>query len=535
MELSANPSLAQSQDKPQQLRPLRMLSVYRLLVSMLILGSITSGLEGLLIGIVQPGLFLQLSMGYFAFSLVALLVALQLEGYVMLQACVHTLVDTVVLAALIYAAGPENAALGALMVVAVAGGATLVPTRLALLFAAVGTIGLLFQHWLHTLRPEVISISYTPIGLLGMVLFIISLTGNVMAKRIRTSEALAEKRGVDLANQEALNRHIVQRLQDGVLVLDEQDRVRLMNNAAWEHLGKPGQQTDPPLQKLTPALADHVRRWRVQGDTWLPPLSLVRDGDEVQARILTLGSGRRGGVLIFLEDLAELKARVQQVKLVSLGRLSANIAHEIRNPLSAMMHAAQLLEESELPPADQRLLTIVQQQGQRLNGIIESVLGLSRREQPRREVIPLKPWLEQFIESLKMQRELQHINLELSSVPSDLKIRFDAGHLDQVVGNLVGNAAMHAQPVAGQPMVSFSAGTDVAGNVWLDIKDNGPGIPQGKADQLFEPFFTTSRQGTGLGLYLCRELCESNQARLSLRDSSDKGACFRITGTAVNA
>ncbi len=535
MDLSLTSPIGQSKDLPQQLRPLRMLSVYRLLVSMLILGSITSGLEGLLIGIVQPGLFLQLSMGYFAFSLLALLVALQLEGYVMVQACVHTLVDTVVLAALIYAAGPENAALGVLMVVAVAGGATLVPTRLALLFAAVGTIGLLFQHWLHTLRPEMVSISYTPIGLLGMVLFIISLTGNLMAKRIRTSEALAEQRGVDLANQEALNRHIVQRLQDGVLVLDEADRVRLMNGAAWEHLGKPERLPDPPLQTLSPTLADHVRRWRLQGDTWLPPLPLAEYGSEVQVKILTLGAGRQGGVLIFLEDLAELRARVQQVKLVSLGRLSANIAHEIRNPLSAMMHAAQLLEESELDPGDRRLLTIVQQQGQRLNGIIESVLSLSRREQPRREVIALKPWLEQFIESLKMQRELQHINLQLASVPSDLKLRFDAGHLDQIVGNLVGNAAMHARPASGDAVVSFSAGTDVAGNAWLDIKDNGPGIPKGKADQLFEPFFTTSRQGTGLGLYLCRELCESNQARLNLRDNPEGGACFRITGAAVNA
>ncbi len=512
-------------------RRLRLLAVYRLLVAMVVLASIGAGLEGVLLEAARPQLFLQAGLGYFLAALGMLVVSLELERQQTAQAVIHVLADVLLLSVLVYAAGLENTALGILLVVAVAGGSTLLPTRLALFVAAVGSLALLFQHWLQGLQPEVTTISYTQVGLLGAALFIISLSGNLLARRAAESQALAEKRGVDLANLEALNGYIVQRLVDGVIVLNEYNQVRLTNHSALKQLGIPRLETrSPQLSELSPTLARQVRRWRQKSDFQPEPVALVPGAGEVQPRLLPLGPDRGHGVLIFLEDLAELRSRVQQAKLASMGRLAGSIAHEIRNPLSAMSHAAQLLEESDLTPADQRLLNIILQQGRRLNEIVESVLGLSRRQQPESRTVPLRQWLEGFLRELDLQTELKHLKFELGAVPERLALQIDPGHLHQVMTNLVHNAAHHGKPDAGQPVLTFSAGQDRGGQVWLQLRDNGPGIPDDVADQLFEPFYTTSRQGTGLGLYLCRELCESNQARLVLTNAGEPGACFRIIG-----
>lgn len=507
-------------------RPLRLLAVYRLVVAVILTFGSLSGLESFLLDANQPVLFQQASIGYFLFALALLIISLQASHYFVFQVCLHTLGDILILGLLIYAVGLEDNGLVTLLLVAVAGGSIMVGLRLAALFAAVASIVLLFQHLLNYLQLDELGVGYTRVGLLGMAMFVGAIATSYLAKRARESAALAEKRGLDLANLQALNAHIVQRLHDGAVVVDGNDRVRLSNAAARNLMGKPDHGPEPLLESLSPALARALVQWRFNSRARRGPVS-VGDGVEVLPRYIPLGD--QGAALIFLEDMTELRAQVQQAKLASLGRLSANIAHEIRNPLSAMTHAGQLLEESELADGDRRLLTIIRKQGQRLNGIIESVQKMSRREQPSRQTFFFKAWMQDFAEDLSLQSELSEVVLHITDVPDDLLVEFDPEHLGQVLNNLVRNAAEHGGTLDASTVVNISAGRDKNGRPWIDVRDKGKGISAKDAEQLFDPFFTTVSKGTGLGLYLCREICESNQARLTLRTIAPVSACFRIT------
>ena len=508
-------------------RPLRLLAVYRLLVSVTLMLGALSGYESVLLAAEQPVLFQQVAVAYSLFALVLLILSLQVERHFLFQVCFHTLSDILLLGLLIYSVGLEDNGLRPLMIVAVAGGSVMVGTRLAALFAAVASLTLLFQHLLQYLQFGHTTIGYTQVGLLGLVIFVAAITASLLAARARENAALAEERGIDLANQQTLNGHIVQRLHDGALVVDGDDRIRLINKAGWELLGRPSHGSEPELGRLCRSLHDTLRAWRKSGTVGKEPIRTGAEAIEVRPRFIPLGE--RGGTLIFLEDMAELRAEVQRAKLVSLGKLTASIAHEIRNPLSAMSHAAQLLEEAELTDADRRLLKIIRNQGRRLNDIIENVLRMSRRGKSVRETFLLRAWLQELLQELSMQHELQGVVLDTEAVDGRLLVDFDPGQLRQVINNLLRNAAEHAGSADAAPAVRLAAGYDAGGRPWLEVADNGAGVAAGDADHLFEPFFTTAGRGTGLGLYLCRELCESNEARISLRTRAPAGACFRIT------
>ena len=507
-------------------QPFRLLALYRLLVAIILLASLFAGVESLLLQPEQPLLFNQLAGAYFVVMLALLLTAQLVHRHLLSQVTLHTLTDCILLGLLIYAVGLEDNALAPLLLVSVAGSAVLVPLRLAALFAAVGSLALLFQHLMHYLQFEEMSVGYTEVGLLGVALFLVALPASVLGKRTRANALLAERRGVDLANMEALNGHIVERLQDGILVVDGQNRIRLMNRAAWIITGRPMDTPTLDLGELTPELRDALQIWREAGTPDTIDLVIGPDRTTVLAHFRPLGA--EGAALCVLEDSAELNARVQQAKLASLGQLTASIAHEIRNPLSGVVHAGQLLAENNDNPADQKLLDIIHRQSLRLNRIVEDVLRMSRRDPPQPRRIQLKPWLEEFADEVSQQQSLHGARLDLRNVDDELVVGMDGNHLHQVLSNLVQNAVNHGD-AGHETRLRLVSGRDRAGRPWLEITDNGRGVPPDQAERLFQPFFTTSEAGTGLGLYLCRELCEANGARLTLRTVRPQSACFRIT------
>ncbi|SEP12684.1 sensor histidine kinase [Aquisalimonas asiatica] len=514
-------------------RPLRLFAYYRLVVALMLAIVFLTGQDTLLVRSEQPVLFLQFAFVYLVLALMLLAVAYQWQRALTLQVCVQALVDIFMLSALIYTAGAQDPGLGVLMLVAVAGCGIFVERRLAALFAAVATLTLLFLEFLAQLDTEAGTVGYAEVGAFGIALFLVTLAGNRLAQRAREEHALAEQRGEDLADQEVLNGHIVQRLQDGVLVLDRAGRVRLINATAWKLLGQPPHMDAPRLEDLCLPLAHALTQWQANPREEPPPVQPDALSPVLQPRFRVLSGASGSGVLIFLEDLAEMHAQVQQVKLASLGRLTASIAHEIRNPLSAMTHAGQLLGEAELAEADQRLVSIIQRHGQRLNDIVENVLRLSRRQQPDQDTIHLRALADELDEDVRAQPDLHPLRLRTDTLPGDATVEFDPGHLHQVLMNLVRNAAKHARHPERELTVTLMAGRDPRDQPYLDIIDNGPGIATPSRDQLFDPFFTTAGDGTGLGLYLCRELCEANHARLSLLDTGDSGTRFRITFTAT--
>jgi two-component system sensor histidine kinase PilS (NtrC family) len=235
-----------------------------------------------------------------------------------------------------------------------------------------------------------------------------------------------------------------------------------------------------------------------------------------------------GNTLIFLEDATQLNQRFQQMKLASLGRLTASIAHEIRNPLSAINHAAQLLGESDMSPADKKLTQIINTQVQRLDKIIQNVLQLSRHEPSHLDAIDMLPWLERFRDEFCNTQSLKAEQITITVSPADMRILFNASYLHQVLNNLCGNAVAHNTNTLSDIRIYLQAFQDEQNQPCLDIIDNGPGVPGELVEQIFDPFYTTSPKGTGLGLFITKEIIESNRARIRYMPVKDGGSCFRI-------
>jgi two-component system sensor histidine kinase PilS (NtrC family) len=376
--------------------------------------------------------------------------------------------------------------------------------------------------------------NYPAAGLLSAIVISMSLAARPLARRIQESEALARQRGVDLQNLSELNEYIVQHLRESIIVLDAQNRVRLNNGSAARLLGVKQVERSQPLSNASEPLSDYLRRWRE--DPALsshPEFTLITEGTSarITAHLAPLGKGgdRSGPVLIFLEDASIFNARVQQSKLASLGRLSASIAHEIRNPVGAMSHAAQLLGEVEsLSDNDRRLTDIIQTHSSRVSHIIDNVLQLSRRESGKPDRLLLRPWLEDFEREFTRTLELQEGELSVDDVPEDLEVRIDRSHLRQVLWNLCDNAVKYASETGGILVELHAGKLDSQGQPYLEVRDHGLGVDEATAEQIFEPFFTARSGGTGLGLYISRELCELNRATLLYLDRPGGGSIFRI-------
>jgi two-component system sensor histidine kinase PilS (NtrC family) len=279
------------------------------------------------------------------------------------------------------------------------------------------------------------------------------------------------------------------------------------------------------LDARAPELARRFAAWQQDGEGSATPndVELTRT---MGARFVPVGQRRSAGAVIFLEDRTRIQAEARQMKLAALGRLTANIAHEIRNPLGAISHAAELLqEEPEVSETARRLITIIQDNSHRLDRMVNDVLKLRRGDSAHRERFKLRDYLETFVEQFCQIEKLDPaiFTLELGSDPD---VVFDRSHLNQVMWNLCRNAVRHSTRQNGsiRLIVAEEPGN---GGIKLDVVDDGPGVPSALRSQLFEPFFTTARGGTGLGLYIAREVCEMNNGRLDYVETAE-GARFSV-------
>lgn len=518
------------QDASFTWRPLRIFSVYRLAIALGIAGIFLSTRGQHVLAVDRPAEFLATSLMYSVIA-VALLVPLRLRRPAFLwQVYAQIGVDIAALGVLIFASGSIDNGLTTALLVAVAGGSILTGMRMGALFAAAATIMLFAQQFYSQWESGQTALGYPQVGFLGLAMFATALVGGWLANRARESQALAERRGIDIENLQALNSHIVQRLQTGVLVLDAEGRVRLTNQAARDLLGGGPVGERIPLTAVSGPLTQAYDEWRTSWTNRETPITPTPSGPNVMPRFRPIGRDGQQGCLVFLENLSEMQAQVQQAKLASLGRLTASIAHEIRNPLGAIANAGQLLEETDyLQESDRRLVEIIRNQCRRLNTVVESVLQLSRRQAANQVRLELDEWLGQYVRDWRENRDPREEAVDVSLALSGTAAWFDAEHLRQVLENLMRNALEHGGGGQRKARIHVVADYDEGGWPFVEIQDNGPGVPESVRNQLFEPFFTTSPKGTGLGLYLCREICEANHARLQLMDKTGAGACFRIT------
>ena len=422
--------------------------------------------------------------------------------------------------------------LSVLLAVAVAAGSIMLPGRLAYLLAAVASLLLLGDTLWLMAQQRVSSNALVSAGLLGMVLFITAIFIQSLAARIRSMQLLAEQRARDLSRLIELNENIIKRMRTGILVADDKGAIQLGNSAAGDLLGmaelkQAGPQ--PANLKLPARLMERLQQWQQQPRYHAPPFRPVDTGPELQANFSAVEDGDGHSNLIFLEDNQRLAQQAQQIKLASLGRLTASIAHEIRNPLGAISHASQLLDESEhLDTDDKHLCVIIQTQCNRMNQVIENVLQLSRRSAPNPQTVQLAAWLQEFISNFNSLEDT-HSDIALQC-DDDSLVTIDCSQLTQVVTNLSVNGIRYSEQQTGQPTLCFRLHHHaVTGLPLLDIIDDGPGVDDDNIEKLFEPFYTTEAKGSGLGLYISRELCEANQARLDYLRTEQGKSCFRIS------
>ena len=444
--------------------------------------------------------------------------------------------DLLLISALMVTSGGLRSGLVVLYLLPLAGASLLLPTAAVFFVCSLAVITILLDTLARSLTTAGTEASLFQAGLYGAMLFAITALLRLLAQRLAAQEQLAQQRGRNLHNQLAINRLVIAQLEQGVVVIDGGTRVRANNRAARVLIGmKPEAQLTgehlSSIERLAP-LVTAFARWRA-GDSGegtrgantveLPELRL-------RARFVQPTAVQSDEFLIFIEDQRALDERAQQLKLASMGRLTASIAHEIRNPLAAISHASQLLIEDARDAGLTRLASIVRENTLRLNRLVDDILRVARREAPLGDDIELAGFLRDWLEEFMRDRPQANGRISLE-VPAGVRVKFERSHLRQVMYNLLDNALRYASDGAGAVRVVVEPRQST---VALWVLDDGPGVAEGVRNSLFEPFNTTHAAGTGLGLYIAREFCLANRCQLAYGEptlpdgSSGRGFVIRF-------
>lgn len=511
---------------PPNAVPFRIYTWYRLALTAVLIVMLLTTRGDPVVGRDDPQLFIALCCAYFLFAAIVL-IALPPRAQLSNQhQFAHFFVDIGFLTVLSHLSGGSASGLGLLLLVSVAAGSLLLGGQLALLVAALASLAVL-SDTVYLLNETGSNQSLLTAGTLGMLFFAAALGFQMLSQRLRSSQQLAQERTADVNKLQNLNQLIIQRMRTGILVVDANGHIKMMNQAAAEFMQS--DRARPSEDKaLSAPLQVQLDNWRRNPDIGSKPFRNSDSGPEIIARFTALNYEQSGDTLVFLEDSGQLAQRAQQLKLAALGRLTASIAHEIRNPLGAISHAGQLLLESpQLEGGDQRLADIVVNHAHRINNIIENVLQLSRRSPPNPRRIDLGGWLHTYIEEFQ-QGLAARAEISIHE-RSPMQVNIDTEQLGQVLTNLLDNALRYSEKATGKPSAILVVSRCSKQLPQLDVIDQGAGIAERDQEKVFEPFFTTETRGNGLGLYMARELCEINQARLHyLRNESGK-SCFRIS------
>ena len=438
-----------------------------------------------------------------------------------LQLTVQVAIDVVAITLLMYASGGMSSGLGVMLLVSLIAAAIVAPRRLQLFYASLASIALLLQQSYWVLLQDAPSNTFLQPALLAMGCFAASGITGWLAQRVAANERLALQRGRELAAQTRVSQLVLQDMHDGVLVLDRDGRI-VQHNPQAQVLLSAGRLLGLDIEAIDPRFAEHWRAWRAGGAPARAAADLALGGRELGLRLLDAGT-EQGYSVLFVEDTTRAREQAQQLKLAALGRLTASIAHEIRNPLAAISHAAELLPEEKRAEDRARLSRIIHDNTGRLERLVSDVLQLNRRDRASPEPLRLDTWLREFLAEFAAIEGVAPESLALDA-PGEAIAEFDREHLRQVLWNLLRNALRYARPGSGAVRVVLRAYGD---RVELSVIDNGPGVPPSSRGHVFEPFFTTEAKGTGLGLYLARELCAANQASLEYV-ADTPGAHFRI-------
>ncbi|MFL0810783.1 MAG: two-component sensor histidine kinase [Agarilytica sp.] len=476
----------------------------------------------------NPSLFRISSLSYVVLTVVSLVLLFDKESYRSpLKVLLLLAIDLIALLTLVHASGGLGGGLGYLLVITAAISSMFLPGQLALAYAAAVSILLLLQTVFTPVGKDLTKELFSA-GTLGFLVFITTISFYYLTTRIQSTAKEAAEKSAYAKQVVQLAQLIVTRMQTGIAVVNEFDQIELINDSAKLHL-------DLDINKLylgTEAteiadLAEILEVWRNNPVTGMAHVHKIRGRKDVRINFASVETESRPILILYIEDYRTLIQQAQQLKLASLGRLTASIAHEVRNPLGAISHASQLLSESEhIDPADKRFTEIILQHSNRVNEIIENVMTISKRQEPKAEQIKLVTWIPQFIEEYSTAKECTIVFQHEEAQPD---VKMDPTHLRQILTNLFDNGLRYSMEATGRTEILVKSGSSKSDDIsFIDVIDHGPGVSPDNITEIFEPFFTTGQQGTGLGLYISRELCEINQAHLIYSRTKDNKSRFKI-------
>jgi two-component system sensor histidine kinase PilS (NtrC family) len=514
---------------PSHWRSLAFFNGYRLAVaSLLLFFAVVFGSDTSFLGASNRPAFVYASFAYLLFAAICFAPARARAPELDWQLTIQVAADVFFIVLMMHMSGGIVSGLGLLLLAVLAGAGLISRGRLTLFYAALAAIAILLEHTYQVLTGEGWAAQYLQAGFLSIGYFATAWVAHVLALYTVQSEQLAAQREIDLANMAEVNQLVIQDMDDGVVVIDALGRVRSRNAKAETLLGPfEAELSGTTLGARAPALAARIARWREAPGADMEPATIVVSGKPVSVRYMPVGRHGSVGAVLFLEDLSRVQAQARQMKLAALGRLTANIAHEIRNPLSAINHATELLQEDGgLNETANRLLDIIHDNAQRLDRMVQDVLKLNRRDRALTEQIALAEFLRTFAHQFCSIERIDPQVFAIVAAGGDVIVNFDRSHLNQVMWNLCRNALRHSRGLPGSISLHFDRSQQVD-RVRLSVLDDGPGIAAQHRAHLFEPFFTTAATGTGLGLYIAREVCEANNASLEYVETT-AGAHFCI-------
>lgn len=524
---------------------LRVYTYYRTLLGSVLLLMFQIEFAPKVLGNDNPNLFFYTSIAYTAINFMTLIVMWRLK-YAPSQRKLFSslLIDIIAISLLMHSSGGAVSGLGYLLLVAIAAGGIMLRERISLFLAAIATIVVLGEGAFRFLILSQDNKSLFASATLGALSFITALLFQHLTKKIRLSYAEAEAQAAHAAHLQKLAQQIVERMRTGIVVLNKELGIELCNQAALKLLGTTIDANDKLHLEQLPELHKKYQSWQRNLSDY-SPFFKINGGTitEAKANFAYLEPGSTSDILIFLEDVRSINQQAQQLKLASLGRLTASIAHEVRNPLGAISHASQLLGESDaLPISDKRLLDIINNHSKRVNQIIENILQLSRRRAAKPAQINLQQWIFAFIADYKTSKSQQvtievreknigdtNNNSNTASSNKSLEAKFDTSQLQQVLTNLCDNGIRYGALHSERNDLRIEIGLDMnQQQPYIRVIDYGEGVNEESIKHLFEPFFTTENTGSGLGLYICKELCEANQAIISYKRTDKGESCFHL-------
>lgn len=498
-------------------------TAYRLLLSLGLFAILLVTVQDLIIGARHPFIYAILSCCYVVLCAINFLTFKFYQKKQHLQLFIYLTIDVIHITAMLFLSSGPNIAIVLLYMMVVLAATMLLSPNKALFLTLTSIIAVVYQQFFYSIFDgENISFIGSS-ALITLVFLSTHFLGKVASKRMQFVEELAVDQRKEILQLQQIHQSIIEQLDTGFMVINDQGTVITFNESAKTLLNIPNDMLYPQ-QNLHDLCQDFYRELLVHSEQQLRGVfhyACNQDGTGLSIQYRPIATQKQQLTLLIIESLQKINQQVQQLKLASLGQLSASIAHEIRNPLAAISQANELLASTSAE--EQRMLSqMIQKQCLRINRIIEDTLAMSKQQKTFAEHIPLQSWLSTFIhEDLTDIADSLYISCE-----EEISIYFDTEQLRQVLINLIRNAVRHGQAHIPNSLVQIQV-KQLGESVHIDIMDQGTGVDLKQQSNLFEPFHTTATNGTGLGLYLSKTLCEANHARLCYIPQP-QGACFRI-------